>query len=155
MKLAKQILFKAIKPLPANNYVGSSLTKHTNQLSNLYNSCYCQKVGATGHLWTLNHLLFTYMHTVQGSAWAETQWSSCWDSSMSIVQGQGQARGAEAERSSSWPEALGTRPSSAPQCALANPGKTCLIFFVASAMKVRQSQWDSHCCRITHKCTPK
>ena len=50
------------------------------------------------------------------------------------------ARGAEAERSSSWPEALGARPSSAPQCALANPGKTCLIFLVASAMKVRQSQ---------------
>ena len=30
-----KILFKVTKPLPANDYLGSSLTKHTGQLSSL------------------------------------------------------------------------------------------------------------------------
>ena len=35
MRFAKQNPFKATMPLPANDYLGSSLTKHTGQLSNL------------------------------------------------------------------------------------------------------------------------
>ena len=31
----ERILFKFIKPLPANDYPGSSLTKHTSRLNNL------------------------------------------------------------------------------------------------------------------------
>ena len=35
MRFAKKILFKTTKPFPANNYLGSSYTLHTGQLSNL------------------------------------------------------------------------------------------------------------------------
>ena len=48
----------------------------------------------TGHLRTLGHPLFAYMHTAQGGAAEETPPRRGGDSRMLIEQGPGQARGA-------------------------------------------------------------
>ena len=145
-----------------NSNLGSSLTKHTGQLSNL-------------QLWFLLFLKVwsnwpplntrpssgAYMHTAQGGAAAETMWHSCGDSCMRIVPGPGQARGAEAQRLSFLPEARGEGPCSAPWRAPANPDGDCHCHcgipgpaHCASAQSLAAPSLRVLCCPACSCCLP-
>ena len=113
-----KIFFEFKKPLLANDYPGSwgapwqCIQVNCACFSSC--SCYCQKVGATGHLWPLGHHLFTYMHTAQAASLQRLL--------MSKAQGAGQAKGAKALLKASFRASLGASQTRKKSCHIEGRG---------------------------------
>ena len=127
-RMIEEILFKVTKPLPANDYMGSSLTRLTGQQATCSSdSCYCLKV------W----IYWQSLNTRPSSARLHARLRGG-DSRTRIVQDAGQARGAEAPRRSFRPDARCARPASAPRAP--RPTVTLLVDWQGSSDSWRQAR---------------